>query len=88
MASDPPLPNAAFATRAVAAGTSGHGCGCNDMTTPSRGRERRQEISRPRQTIMAIITPDTDHIGLRACRRIRQQDRFWVHIADCSLKPP
>ena len=33
MASDPPLRNALLATREVSAGTSGHGCGCIDMTT-------------------------------------------------------
>jgi hypothetical protein len=43
MGSDPRFANAALATCAVTAGTSGHGLGCIDMTTPSRDRERQQE---------------------------------------------
>ena len=42
MASDPPLRNALFATRAVSSGTSGHGFGCIDMMTRFCGPERGQ----------------------------------------------
>jgi hypothetical protein len=42
IASDPPLRNAARATRAVSSGTSGHGPGCIDMMTRFCGRERGQ----------------------------------------------
>ena len=34
--------NALFTIRAVSAGTSGHGCGCIDMITPSCGREHER----------------------------------------------
>ena len=56
MASDPPLRNALFATRAVSSGTSGHGFGCIDTMTRFCGRIRGQGTGRPQQTIVTSTT--------------------------------
>jgi len=41
-----PFRDAFLAILAVSAGTSGHGCGCIDMTTRSCGRKREEEGGR------------------------------------------
>ncbi|HEY7432012.1 MAG TPA: hypothetical protein VH641_14920, partial [Streptosporangiaceae bacterium] len=60
--SDPPLRNAALATPAVSPGTSGHGRGRIDMTTPFCGREQQQDNRPPQQTIVTPTTTSTPAI--------------------------
>ena len=55
IASDP-FRNARFATLAVLAGTSGHGCGCIDMMTRFCGREQEQGKAPAATRTIANIT--------------------------------